>query len=88
MQFTGDLLFKDLWLRPDLAPRDRNVVTMTSLIANGKTGQLAFHLNAMDNGLTAEQAGEVMAQIAFHAGWPHAYASVGVLGDVLKNRAR
>ena len=75
-------------LRPELTPRDRSLVTITSLIANGQTGQLAFHLNkAMDNGLTAEQAGEVVAQIAFYAGWPNAYASVAVLGDVLKHRA-
>src|SRR4051794_11009402 len=32
---TADLLFKDLWLRLDLAPRDRSLVTVSSLIALG-----------------------------------------------------
>jgi 4-carboxymuconolactone decarboxylase len=32
VQFTGELLFHDLWLRPDLAPRDRSLVTISALI--------------------------------------------------------
>ena len=54
---TGDLLFRDLWLRPDLAPRDRSLVTVSALIAAGQVAQVPFHLNrAMDNGLTKAQA--------------------------------
>ena len=34
VQYTTDLLFKDLWLRPDLAPRDRSLVTVSALIAS------------------------------------------------------
>jgi 4-carboxymuconolactone decarboxylase len=33
VQYTGELLFRDLWLRPDLAPRDRSLVTVSALIA-------------------------------------------------------
>lgn len=29
---TGDLLFKDLWLRPGLAPRDRSLITVASMV--------------------------------------------------------
>src|SRR5882757_9422802 len=37
VQYTTDVLFRDLWLRPDLAPRDRSLVTISALIANGQT---------------------------------------------------
>jgi 4-carboxymuconolactone decarboxylase len=88
-QFTTDPLFKDVWLRPDLSPRDRSLVTITSLMANGQVAQLAGHLNrALNNGLTAEQAGEVVTQIAFYAGWPNAFSAGPVVAEVLKNRAR
>lgn len=88
VKFTGDLLFKDLWLRPDLAPRDRSLITVASLIANGQVAQMPFHLNkAMDKGLTKEQAGEVIAQVAFYAGWPNAFSAVPVAADVFKSRA-
>jgi len=36
VQNTTDVLFRDLWLRPDLAPRDRSLVTVSALTANGQ----------------------------------------------------
>jgi 4-carboxymuconolactone decarboxylase len=64
--FTADPLFRDLWQRPGLAPRDRSLVTVSSLIASGQSAQITYHLNrAMDNGLTAEEVGEVVAHTAF-----------------------
>src|ERR1700737_727827 len=65
VQYTTDVLFRDLWLRPDLAPRDRSLVTVSALIASGQVAQLPHHLNrAMDNGLTQAQAAEVVTQLA------------------------
>ncbi|WP_114946385.1 carboxymuconolactone decarboxylase family protein [Microvirga calopogonii] len=87
-QYTTDPLFKDVWLRPDLSPRDRSLVTITSLMANGQVAQLAGHLNrALDNGLTQEQAGEVVTQIAFYAGWPNAFSAGPVVAEVFKGRS-
>jgi 4-carboxymuconolactone decarboxylase len=89
VQFTTDPLFLDLWLRPGLAPRDRSLVTVSSLIASGQSAQITYHLNrAMDNGLTAEEAGEVVAHTAFYAGWPNAFSASAVVGEVLRNRAK
>ena len=86
---TADLLFKDLWLRPDLAPRDRSLVTVSSLIALGQVAQMPYHLNkAMDNGLTKEQASEVISHIAFYAGWPNAFSAVPVAKTVFDSRPK
>lgn len=53
VQYTTDLLFRNLWLRPALAPRDRSLVTVSALVASGHVAQITYHLNrAMDNGLT------------------------------------
>jgi 4-carboxymuconolactone decarboxylase len=53
VQNTTDLLFRELWLRPALAPRNRSLVTVSALIASGQVAQITYHLNrAMDNGLT------------------------------------
>jgi 4-carboxymuconolactone decarboxylase len=52
VQYTTDVLFRDLWLRPDLAPRDRSLVTISALIANGQVAQLTGHIPiGMNNGL-------------------------------------
>jgi len=89
VQYTGDLLFKDLWLRPDLAPRDRSLITVSALIASGQVAQMSFHLNkAMDNGLTKAQAAEVLTHLAFYAGWPNAMSAVPVAKDVFDKRPR
>ena len=86
-EYTTDPLFSEIWLRPGLAPRDRSMVTVTSLIAVGQTGQLAGHLNrALDNGLTAEEAGEVLAHLAFYSGWPTAFSAGPVVKEVLAAR--
>ncbi len=88
VEYTTDYLFRDLWLRPDLAPRDRSLVTVAALIASGKTGQIPFHLNrAMDNGLTQEQAAEVITHLAFYAGWPNAMSALPVAKEVFAKRA-
>jgi 4-carboxymuconolactone decarboxylase len=88
-QYTTDPLFGDVWLRPDLSLRDRSLVTITSLMANGQVAQLAGHLNrALDNGLTQEQAGEVVTQIAFYAGWPNAFTAGPVAAEVFKSRSK
>jgi 4-carboxymuconolactone decarboxylase len=87
VDYTGDLLFRDLWLRPDLAPRDRSLVTVSALIAAGHVAQIPFHLNrAMDNGLTKAQASEVLTHLAFYAGWPNAMSAVPVAKSVFASR--
>jgi 4-carboxymuconolactone decarboxylase len=85
---TTDLLFRDLWLRPALAPRDRSLVTVSALIANGQVAQVTYHLNrALDNGLTQEQASEVLTHIAFYSGWPCAFSALPVVKGVFEKRA-
>src|SRR3954449_355323 len=89
VQYTTDVLFRDLWLRPDLAPRDRSLVTVSALIASGQVAQIPYHLNrAMDNGLTKAQAGEVITHLAFYAGWPNAFSALPVAKDVFEKRPR
>jgi 4-carboxymuconolactone decarboxylase len=89
VQYTTDVLFRDLWLRPDLAPRDRSLITVSALIASGQVAQIPYHLNrAMDNGLTREQAAEVITHLAFYAGWPHAFSALPVAKDVFDKRPK
>ena len=89
VQYTTDVLFRDLWLRPGLAPRDRSLVTVSALIASGQVAQVSYHLNrAMDNGLTQKQASEVLTQLAFYAGWPNVFSAMPVVKEVFEKRAQ
>ncbi|WP_172332711.1 carboxymuconolactone decarboxylase family protein [Mangrovicoccus sp. HB161399] len=84
---TREVLFNDLWLRPDLAPRDRSMITVAALIAAGQPEQMTFHLNrAMDNGLTQQEAGAMLSHLAFYAGWPRVFSALPVAGQVFGSR--
>ena len=87
VQNTTEILFRDLWLRTALAPRDRSLVTVAALIAAGQVQQITYHLNrAMDNGLSAGEASELVAHLAFYSGWPNAFSALPVVKDVLEKR--
>jgi 4-carboxymuconolactone decarboxylase len=89
VQYTTDILFRDVWLRPDLAPRDRSLVTISALIASGQVAQLSAHLHrAMDNGLTQGEAAEVLTHLAFYVGWPNVFSALPVAKDVFEKPAR
>jgi len=88
VEYTNGLLFKDVWLRPGLAPRDRSLITVTSLISLGQVAQVTYHLNrAMDNGLTQAEASEMLTQLTFYAGWPNVFSAVPVAKDVFEKRS-
>jgi 4-carboxymuconolactone decarboxylase len=84
-ELTDDVLFSDVWERAELSQRDRSLVTVAALIANGNTEQLPSHLNrARANGLSETELAEVMIHLAFYTGWPRAISAILVAKDVFK----
>jgi len=84
---TDDVLYGDVWRRPDLSPRDRSLVTITALIAVGKTTPLAGHLGrALDNGLRPAEASGLLAHLAIYCGWPSAVAALDAYEQVYTAR--
>jgi len=84
-ELTDDVLFADVWERSELSKRDRSLVTVAALIANGNTDQLSGHLSrAKHNGLSEAELAEVIIHLAFYAGWPRAISAVRVAREVFK----
>lgn len=78
--FSNTILNGDLWLRDDLTPRDRSLVTISALITQGNVEQLPVHVHTgIGNGLKKDEIGEVITQLAFYAGWPRAFSAAGVV---------
>jgi 4-carboxymuconolactone decarboxylase len=92
VSLTDDLLFGDIWERPELSPRDRSLVTIAGLIAGGNTDQLNWHIPyGLKNGLSQTEITEAITQLAFYAGWPKAVAAMTVakrIDDAEKEGAR
>ena len=77
------MFFGDIWARPELARRDRSLITVAALITNGSTEQLRGHLAiARTNGLTEAELKEVITHLAFYAGWPRAMSALTVAREV------
>ena len=84
-QLTDDVLYGDVWDRPDLSPRDRSLVTVSALIAMNRPDQLRSHLaRARTNGVTEAEMIEAITHLAFYAGWPNAVTAIGVAREVFK----
>ena len=83
-ELTDDVLFGDVWERPQLSKRDRSLVTCAALVATGKTEQMTFHFpRALENGVTQEELIEMITHLAFYVGWPNAMSAVGRAKEVL-----
>lgn len=82
-ELTDDVLYADVWERPQLSQRDRSLVTVSALIALNRPDQLRSHLvRARNNGLTEEQLVEAITHMAFYSGWPSAVSAVAIAKDV------
>ena len=80
---TDDVLFEDVWNRPELSARDRSLITVAVLAAGGDTAQLEFHLGrAVENGVTKDELIEAITHMTLYAGWPKGMAAMGVAKEV------
>ncbi|WP_286203029.1 carboxymuconolactone decarboxylase family protein [Rhizobium lusitanum] len=84
-ELTDDVLYGDIWERPQLSKRDRSLITVAALIAMNRPDQLRSHLAlARKNGVTEEELVETITQMAFYAGWPNAVSAVAVAKEVFQ----
>jgi 4-carboxymuconolactone decarboxylase len=86
-ELTDNVLYGDVWERPELSKRDRSLVTVAALIALNRPDQLRSHLiKARENGVKQEELVETITHLAFYAGWPNAVSAIAVAKDVFENK--
>jgi 4-carboxymuconolactone decarboxylase len=83
-ELTEDVLFGDVWERPQISKRDRSLITCAALIATGKTEQMGFHFpRAIENGVKQEELVEMITHLAFYVGWPSAMSALTKARELL-----
>jgi len=83
--YTGEILFGQVWERPQLSPKERSLITVAALTTGGDTEQLTYHLGlARENGATEEELVEAITHLAFYAGWPKAMSAMTVAKKVFR----
>ncbi|MDH6148374.1 MULTISPECIES: carboxymuconolactone decarboxylase family protein [Paraburkholderia] len=86
-RYTNETVFGGRWKRPQLSPRDRSIVTLSVLIARKQVIEMPFQLRfALDNGVNAAEVSEMIAHLAFYAGWGNAIAAAAVVGPIFAER--
>lgn len=86
-ELTDEVLFGDVWERPQLSKRDRSLITCAALVATGKTEQMGFHFpRAIENGVTREELIELITHLAFYVGWPNAMSAVARARELLEKK--
>ena len=84
--FTDDVLFGQVWKRPQLSAKERSLVTVAALTAGGNTEQLVYHLGfAKKNGATEEELIEAITHLAFYSGWPKAMSAMAVAKQLFRD---
>lgn len=84
-ELNDDVLFGEVWSREQqLSLRDRSLVTVTALVAQGLTdSSFRYHLeSARRNGITREEIAEILTHAAFYIGWPKAWAAFRMAKEV------
>ncbi|WP_405137936.1 carboxymuconolactone decarboxylase family protein [Nocardia sp. NBC_01388] len=82
---TADHLFAGIWSRPALTLRDRRLLLLGALTAQGLFDVAEIQVGAAlrNEELTAEQLREVALFLCHYAGWPAGTRLDGVIGAVL-----
>ncbi|MBI2847701.1 MAG: carboxymuconolactone decarboxylase family protein [Chloroflexi bacterium] len=83
---TLEHVWCDVWGRPGLGLREREMITIASIISLGNPGGgLKAHLrNAANVGVKREEILEIIMHVAHYAGWPAATDALNQYYEVFK----
>lgn len=86
-EMIEDTVYGDLWLRPQLSPRDRSLVTLAALLGMRQYDQMRSHMEkAFDNGITGDEISEMITHLAIYAGFPAAISAALVARPLFEDR--
>jgi 4-carboxymuconolactone decarboxylase len=84
--FTTDVLFGEIWARPGLSLRERELVTLATLMA-AKADGIALHMrNAHNLGISYDEMKEVIMQCTIYLGMPKALFAMRKLKAVVAEK--
>lgn len=87
-QFTIAHLFADIWSREEQLPmRDRSMITVALLAAQGRVDELRQHIaGALHQKITQGQILEIMIHVAHYAGWPAGHSGQRIALQVFEEQ--
>ncbi|HSJ50344.1 MAG TPA: carboxymuconolactone decarboxylase family protein [Actinomycetota bacterium] len=81
-----EVAYGDVYTRPTLTLRERQIATVAALVATGRSSQLPVHLrSSLSAGLSGDELREVIIQTALIAGFPPAMNAMSTLKTILSD---
>ena len=83
-EWNDDILFGEVWSREDkLSLRDRSMITISVLMAQGLYPQLKSHfVLGKKHGITKDEVVEMVTQLAFYCGFAKAWSTFDLIKEV------
>ncbi|MGZ8607411.1 MAG: carboxymuconolactone decarboxylase family protein [Actinomycetota bacterium] len=79
-----EVAYGDVYSRPGLTLRERQIASVAALVATGRSSQLPVHLrSSLNAGLSADELREVIIQTATIAGFPPAMNAMSTLKTIV-----
>ena len=79
-----EFAYGEVYSRPGLSIRDRQIASVAALVATGRSSQLPVHLrSSLKAGLTPDELREVIIQTATIAGFPPAMNAISTLNTIV-----
>lgn len=83
MALSTSHLFGEVWTRPQLGLRDRELITVAVIAALGRERQLRLHLRgALNAGLSRAELTEAFMHLAYYAGFPAGFTALTIASEV------
>lgn len=81
---NDDVLFGQVWSRDELPLKQRSIIMVTALLAQGLVDEsFRYHLmSARNNGVSKQEIAELITHVAFYTGWPKAWAAFRLSKEV------
>jgi 4-carboxymuconolactone decarboxylase len=78
--------FGETWNRPGLGRRDRSLITLAMLIAQGRELEVKMHVKGgLANGLTVDEIREVVLHAMIYCGVPASYTALRAAEEALRD---
>ena len=81
-EYNQNILWDDMWERPGLSKRDRSLITLAFVISSAARTRSPSTRFGLHNGLTKEGIAEVIAHMAFYAGFPAGSNATSIAAEV------
>ena len=84
-KFAQEVAYGIFWKKEGLSIRDKSLVTISALVAQGKEWQTKIHIRGfLNNGGTEEELRNAFLQLAAYCGFPAAMNAFAALNEVVK----